>query len=187
MKVGLITHPDCELHDTGRGHPERAARLRAVWRGALAGAGSSARVIEAEPIEQHLLYLVHTPSFVHRARAACSSDVAYLDSPDNTISQDSFRAALAAAGTARSACTMVMEGRLRRAFCAVRPPGHHAMPGRAMGFCMFNNVAIAAQWLISGFGLSRILIIDLDGHHGNGTQTIFYEDPRVLYLSLIHI
>jgi len=183
MKVGLFTHPDCALHDTGRGHPERVARLRAVWRGALAGLGGRACTRYGKPVEPHMLYLVHTPSFVHRARAACADGVAYLDSPDNTISRDSFRAALAAAGTVLSACEAVTDGSFKRAFCVVRPPGHHAMPGGAMGFCMFNNVAVAARWLTSACGLDRVLIVDLDSHHGNGTQHIFYEDPGVLYYS----
>lgn len=184
MKVALYTHPDCALHDTGRGHPERAARLRAVWRGALSGLGACCSPEEGAPLEPSMLYLVHTPSFVHRARLACAGGIPYLDSLDNPICPDSFRAALAAAGTVLSACAAVAGGRYRRAFCAVRPPGHHALPGRAMGFCMFNNVAIAARWLLSARGLERVLVVDLDSHHGNGTQQIFYEDPRVLYYSI---
>ena len=107
-----------------------------------------------------------------------------MDSPDTPISEDSYDAALAAAGGVLAAVDAVMEGRIRNAFCAVRPPGHHSLPNQAMGFCLFNNVAIAARYLQKKHGVAKVLIVDWDVHHGNGTQEVFYDDPTVLYFSV---
>ena len=129
------------------------------------------------------LHTIHTPAYVKRVRTSCEAGEDYLDSLDVPISSKSYDAALVAAGGVLGAVDAVMRGDISNAFCAVRLPGHHAMPDRAMGFCLFNNVAIGAKYVQQKHGLSKVLIVDWDVHHGNGTQAAFYEDPTVLYFS----
>lgn len=135
-------------------------------------------------MDRKWLETVHTPRHVERlAQVSPEHGHVYLDG-DTPMSPNSYRAALQAVGGTLAAIDAVMEGRVANAFCAVRPPGHHAEPNRAMGFCLFNNVAVGARYVQQRYGLARVLILDWDVHHGNGTQAAFYDDPTVLYVSL---
>ena len=127
--------------------------------------------------------LVHTPRYIEHVRSVAERGGGQLDL-DTAVSRSSFRAALRAAGALTESVDRVLEGDLLRSFCLVRPPGHHALPGRGMGFCLFNNVAIGARHALSRRGVDRVMIVDWDAHHGNGTQEVFYEDPSVLYVSI---
>ncbi len=127
--------------------------------------------------------LVHTTSYIDLVKRVAESGGGHLDM-DTALSRSSYDAALRAAGALLESVDRILSGDIGRAFCLVRPPGHHALPSRGMGFCLFNNVAIAAKYAVSKKGLERVMIIDWDAHHGNGTQDIFYEDPSVLYVSL---
>jgi acetoin utilization deacetylase AcuC-like enzyme len=181
MSVLLFTHDACLDHDTGPGHPERPARLRAV-RDALEAprfAGLDTREAPAASLNQ--IARVHPRNYAERLLGAVpKAGYAALD-PDTVMSPGSGEAALRAAGAACAAVDAVMTGAAERAFCAVRPPGHHAEPRRAMGFCLFNNVAIAAAHARACYGLERLAIADFDVHHGNGTQAAFAADAGVLY------
>ena len=181
-RVGLVYHPRYLDHDTGE-HPERAQRLIAILaRLKQDGLWDKLVAIEPEAAREEDLLRVHTQEHVDAIKEACRRGEEFLD-VDTVISPESFDVALLAAGGAKLACQKVIEGEVDRAFCLVRPPGHHATASRAMGFCLFNNLAIAARFLQQQYNLSRILIVDWDLHHGNGTQDIFYDDPSVFYLS----
>jgi acetoin utilization deacetylase AcuC-like enzyme len=130
------------------------------------------------------LTTVHTPQYVQRVRKGCQKGEKYLDSMDTHISPKSYDVAVTAVGGVLLAIDGTMEGKFRNAFCAIRPPGHHAIKDRAMGFCLFNNVAIGTRYIQQKYGLSKVLIVDWDVHHGNGTQDLFYDDPTVLYFSI---
>jgi acetoin utilization deacetylase AcuC-like enzyme len=182
---GLVTHPDYTTHDTGPGHPEKPDRLRAV----VAHLAETGIMKDAFPIaprraERQWLETVHAASYVERVRESCERGDRIIDSMDTVISPRSFEVSLLAAGGMLAAVDAVMEGRVADAFCAVRPPGHHALKDVAMGFCLFNNVAIAARYAQQRHGLKRVLIIDWDVHHGNGTQDLFYDDPSVFFFSI---
>ncbi|TAJ22995.1 MAG: histone deacetylase [Nitrospirae bacterium] len=183
-RTGFVYHPDFLKHDMGGGHPESPDRLRAIL-SHLAANGVLARLTSIEPLNtsDEWITLVHTPSYLAnlKARAPVSGHVA-LDS-DTSLSPGSLPAAYLAAGGALAALDAIMAGLVQNAFCAVRPPGHHAERDRAMGFCLFNNVAIAARYGQRRHGLHRVLIVDWDVHHGNGTQHAFYDDPSVLFFS----
>jgi acetoin utilization deacetylase AcuC-like enzyme len=170
-------------HDTGS-HPERAARVRDTYEH-LESTGLLDRVIRLEPrpaTEEEIL-LVHTREYYDYLRSLPRDATVNLD-PDTLFGPGSLDAALYAAGAVTSAVDAVREARCNRAFCLVRPPGHHARPGRAMGFCILNNIAIGAAYAVRTCGLGRAAIIDFDVHHGNGTQEMFYEDESVLYTSI---
>lgn len=183
MVTGLFSHSACLAHDTGDGHPECADRLRAIL-GRLEGEEflyldrRDAPLATAEQIT-----LAHPGAFVPRLLAAIPEQgLAYIDG-DTVVSPGSGEAALRAAGAVCAAIDAVMAGELRNAFCAVRPPGHHAEPGQAMGFCLFNNVAVGAWHARVRWGLRRIAVIDFDVHHGNGTQAAFEADADFFYAS----
>jgi acetoin utilization deacetylase AcuC-like enzyme len=181
--ISFISHPYYLKHETGRRHPEDPARLMAILRH-LETTGMLAQLVQAEPREPSLdwLALAHTPEYISTVEAACTGGVKALD-PDTSISPDSYRAALRAVGGALWAIDQVVEGHTVNAFVALRPPGHHAERERAMGFCLFNNIAIAARYAQKRYGLKRVLIVDWDVHHGNGTQHTFEDDPSVLFFS----
>ncbi len=184
MATALFTHPDCSLHEMGAGHPESPERLKAIL-AALEASGLAAKlaVREAPLARREHLERVHDTEHVDLVfGAAPQRGYAYLD-PDTSMNPKSLSAALHAAGAVVSATDMVMTGEARNAFCAVRPPGHHATPDRAMGFCIFNNVAIGAMHAIEAHGLERVAVLDFDVHHGNGTEAAFHEDPRVMLCS----
>lgn len=169
-------------HETGR-HPERPARLVAV-RSRLERAGLVARCKPGTivPLTPEEVARTHEPGVIDIARRLCEAGGGVLES-DTICSPASYQVALAAAGAGASAVDAVLEDQDRTALCLVRPPGHHATPTHSMGFCLFNNVALAARRALSR-GLSRVLVVDWDVHHGNGTQDVFYDDPRVTFLSV---
>ena len=182
--VAFVYHPACLAHSNGPGHPERAERLTAI-RDHLEAGGLLSRllVVEPSPCPVDRLARVHRPEYVEAIRQACDQAPVGLD-PDTAVSRGSWDAALLAAGGALAACDAVLSGRASAAFVATRPPGHHAESGRAMGFCLFNNVAVAARYLRDEHDLDRVAIVDWDVHHGNGTQHVFEEDDSVFYFSV---
>ncbi|MBU1853415.1 MAG: histone deacetylase, partial [Candidatus Omnitrophica bacterium] len=168
MKTALIYHPIYLKHDTGPHHPERASRLQSILR-KLQKTGLIDRVKVMEPYKASLedIILVHSKDYVLSIKDICNDNShANLDS-DTVVSRDSFQAALFAAGAVIKGIDAVFNGEIDNAFCMVRPPGHHARPSQAMGFCIFNNIAIGARYVQKKYGKNRILIIDWDVHHGN--------------------
>jgi acetoin utilization deacetylase AcuC-like enzyme len=185
MRVGWAYDPFCLRHDTGPSHPERPERLEVLAR-ALAEAGlpGQMQALRVEPASVAALESVHEPAYVALVQLACEQGMNFLGASDTHICGESFEVARAAVGSVLAACDAVMAGRVDRAFCAVRPPGHHAEPDRAGGYCLFNNVAIGAEYLLKRHQLPRVAIVDWDVHHGNGTQRIFESRSDVLYISL---
>jgi acetoin utilization deacetylase AcuC-like enzyme len=183
MPTGLVTHDDYLLHDNGPLHPERPQRLRAVW-SALAQTGLLPRLTSLQPrsARPEEVARVHDPRYIQRVAALAADGGGPLD-PDTTVSPESYRIALLSAGGVLTALEAVLDGQVDNAFALTRPPGHHACHARGMGFCLFNNIAIAARAALAA-GLSRVFILDWDVHHGNGTQEAFYRDPDVFFCSL---
>lgn len=189
--TAFILHPDCGRHDTGWRHPEHQGRLPAVVDAVYKHTPALLDLVlqrEGEPAGDADLRRAHAAEHVESVRAAClrsaeTGELIRLD-PDTVVSPASWDAATAAAGCALDAVRLVVGGVAASAFAACRPPGHHATSTRAMGFCLFNNAAVAARWARAEGGVGRVLIVDWDVHHGNGTQQIFYRDPDVYYLSL---
>ncbi|NQW10258.1 MAG: histone deacetylase family protein [Alphaproteobacteria bacterium] len=181
MTTLLYTHGDCFGHDPGRMHPEHPARLKAVMQALQAPEFAELEWREAPLATIEQIALVHPESYVRAILAAePKSGIAAIDG-DTFLSPGSGSAALRAAGAAIAAVDAVLAGEARNAFCATRPPGHHAEPSTAMGFCFFNNVAIAARHAQAAHGLSRVAVVDFDVHHGNGTQAAFAADGSLFY------
>jgi len=185
MTTAFITHADCLKHDMGAHHPECPARLSAIEDQLIAsGIGQFLPRYEAPEATAEQLERVHPADYVRAIReAAPQSGTVHLD-PDTAMNPFTLRAALRAAGAAVMATDLVLNGEVKSAFASVRPPGHHATRNRAMGFCIFNNVAVAARHAIHAHGLERVAVIDFDVHHGNGTEDIFEDDERVLMASI---
>jgi acetoin utilization deacetylase AcuC-like enzyme len=179
--VEVIADPCYAAHEAPAGHPERPERLRAVA-AALDGFGSALVHRAPRPATPEELYAVHDRAYVELVRRAAAAGAGQLD-PDTYVSRASFDVALLAAGACADLALRVARGNARAGFAAVRPPGHHAEGDRAMGFCLFNNAAIAARAVQREAGVERVLILDWDVHHGNGTQHTFETDPSVLYVS----
>jgi acetoin utilization deacetylase AcuC-like enzyme len=182
--TGLVYDPVFLQHDAGWGHPERRQRLEAIV-GRLEQSGLRDDLVAIDSPEVDLTWLqqVHDPQYPELVEKVCAMGSSMLPTGDTNICADSYGISRQAAGGVLAACDAIMAGDVRNAFCAVRPPGHHATVGGGMGFCVFNNVAVAARYLQRHHGLERIAILDWDVHHGNGTQDIFYEDPTVLFAS----
>ncbi|MCL7715111.1 histone deacetylase family protein [Stenotrophomonas mori] len=178
----VFTHPACLDHDPGPGHPESPERLQTVLAALRDAFPDGLAWREAPTAKLGELARVHTRELIDSVLQAQTAPLRQID-PDTFTSPGSASAALHAAGAGVAAVDAVMQGPRRRAFCAVRPPGHHATAEAAMGFCLFNNVAVAAAYARDCHGLERIAIVDFDVHHGNGTQAIFENDPRVAYCS----
>ena len=184
MTTVLMADPIFREHLAGRAHPERPERYDAVIEGlARAGLLQRMRRAEARTATDDELLLCHTAEYLKTARRDVESGRPYLSTGDTDITPNSWEVAARAAGGVLNAVDAVLTGTARNAFCAVRPPGHHASASRGMGFCLFNNVAIAARHAQSRHGVGRVLIVDWDVHHGNGTQDIFYREPSVFFFS----
>jgi len=174
-------------HKTGPRHPEVPSRLRVILRelnksGILENENCS--IVEPETVKRKNLELVHDSDYVQQIRQFCICGGGLLDVMDTIVSSESYNVALLAAGGTVKATDLVMNGEYKNAFALVRPPGHHAGPDYPMGFCIFNNVAVAASHLLENYNLNRVAILDIDAHHGNGTQDIFYRNSKVLYVSI---
>lgn len=184
MSTGLVYDDGFLLHNTGAGHPERPARLRAIM-ARLRGSDLWPRLtpIAARPATLEQIRLCHSDDYVTRLRAACAAGKPMIDTVDCPICPATYDTALLAAGGVLAAADAILAGQVTRAFCAVRPPGHHAEQQHAMGFCFFANVAIAAVYALSR-GLDRVAVVDFDVHHGNGTQHLLEARGDVLFISL---
>jgi len=182
MKAGLVYDPIYLEHDTGD-HVENSQRLVAAM-SYLNETGIKEKLtcLPPRPASLEELEMIHTPEYISYVKSKAEKGGGWLD-PDTVMSPKSYEAALYAVGGLLVAVEEVMKGKVDNAFALVRPPGHHAIHDRAMGFCIFNNVAVAAKFALSKFSLNRVLIADFDVHHGNGTQDAFYADPKVLYCS----
>ena len=174
-------------HKTGVYHPESPARLRVILR-ELNKSGifnnESCKIVNPEPIKINELEKIHSRNYIQYIKKFCQKGGGFLDRYDTEVSLESYDVALLAAGGTWNAVNTVMNGMYKNSIAFIRPPGHHAGSDYAMGFCVFNNVAVAASQLIEKFNLNRVLILDIDAHHGNGTQEIFYKNNKVLYISL---
>src|SRR5262245_51254516 len=181
MPTLLLTHPACLEHDTGHGHPERSDRLRAIAIALDAPAFKALKREEAPLASLVDIERLHPRSYIELVKSEIPQrDYNWLD-PDTVVSPKSWEVALRAAGAAIEATDQVMTEKVDNAFCAVRPPGHHAEPSRAMGFCLFNNVAIGALHARAKYGAERVAVVDFDVHHGNGTQAAFWNDKDLFY------
>jgi acetoin utilization deacetylase AcuC-like enzyme len=193
-KTGYFTHPDCRRHDMGRGHPECPQRLDAIEDRMLASRLldvvdrreaplASTDVLELAHDPMHVAAILGLAEELRQQEDAGGGELLPID-PDTAMNRHTWNAVLRAAGAAIAATDAVMAGELENAFCATRPPGHHATRRRAMGFCVFNNVAIAARYALERHGLQRVAVVDFDVHHGNGTEDILSDDPRVLMVGI---
>jgi len=184
LHTAYITHPDCLKHDMGAHHPESPARLTAIEDQLIAsGLLQFLQHHDAPLATFEQLARVHAPHYIETIHSASpTKGLVYLD-PDTAMNPFTLNAALRAAGAVVLATELVLESKVENAFCAIRPPGHHAESARAMGFCLFNNVAVGVAHAIEHYGLKRVAIADFDVHHGNGTEEIFRDDPRVMLCS----
>ena len=184
MSTALLTHPVFLQHDMGSHHPERPARLEAIHQVlAVRGLLSQVRPYEAPRIERAALLRVHRPEYLDQLAAVAPREgYAFID-PDTAMNVHTLEAAERAAGAAILATDLVLHRKVDNAFCCVRPPGHHAEAAAAMGFCFYNNIACAAAHALAVHDVKRVAILDFDVHHGNGTEDIFRDDPRVLFCS----
>jgi len=184
-KTGFLYGEVYLRHKTGPGHPEHPGRLTAIVE-RLKKTGLSDRLVPLDPASaaERWLTTCHTPEYVARVAGGCRDGIRHIDTPDCPVCPDSYDAAVQAVGGVLAAVDAVMQGKVRNAFCAVRPPGHHALKAKAMGFCLLNNVAIAARYIQQKHRLAKVLVVDWDVHHGNGTQAMTYADPTVLYFGI---
>ena len=186
-ETAVVYTPKFLNHNPGPHHPESPKRLQAIMKDLNRSdlfKTEKCSLIEPKRANTDDLKLVHASDYIQLVKGCCESGGGLLDLGDTTVSPRSFETALFAVGGALTAVNLVMAGEVKSAFALVRPPGHHAGPYYAMGFCLFNNVAVAAAHLIKRHGADRVLILDIDAHHGNGTQEIFYDTDEVLYISL---
>lgn len=184
-ETAFVYDPIYLQHQTPKGFPESPQRLLSI-----------VKKLEKEKLIGYLLNLSYSPNtlewittvhkreYIERVKTICQQNVGYVDSPDVPVSGKSYDTAVAAVGGVLAAVDAVMKGKVRNAFCALRPPGHHALKDKAMGFCVFNNVAVAARYIQKKYKLAKVLIVDWDVHHGNGTQAAFYDDSTVFYFSV---
>ena len=180
IATAFLSDPMVKEHDPGPRHPEQAARFDAAMRG-LADAKLTTAATRAATVDE--LALCHTRDYIQVAKRDVEMGLQGLSTGDTEVCIRSYDVALRAAGVCLNAVDLVMKGEAANAFCVVRPPGHHATPNRGMGFCLFNNIAVAARYAQKKYGVERVVIADWDVHHGNGTQDIFYADPSVFFFS----
>ena len=184
MTVGIISHYLCASHEMGKLHPESPARLSAIKDQLIrSGLDFAIRQYEANSIEPELLSLVHDPEYINYVYDNAPAEGMFRLDPDTLMNPHTLKAVLLAAGAVVQAVDLVMSKELTAAFCAVRPPGHHAEKNKAMGFCIFNNIAVAAAYAREHYHLKKVAILDFDVHHGNGTENIFADQPDVLFCS----
>ena len=184
MKTGFLQDSRFTHHDTGPGHPECSERISHTMNYLEQQSWFNSLIqIDAKVADFEKLLSVHDAEYIKRAEEVCRSGNAYLDSMDVSVCVESFDIALLAAGSALQMAYEIINGNIDNGFALLRPPGHHAENGMALGFCLFNNVAILTRYLQTQHGLNKIAIVDWDVHHGNGTQHLFEEDPSVLYIS----
>jgi acetoin utilization deacetylase AcuC-like enzyme len=183
--TGLVYDEQYLRHRAGEWHPERPARLEAIMQ-RLHDTGLLEELILIRPYQAPVPWIerLHDPDYIKRFQTACQKGYTIFGVPDCGICTESYDIALLAVGGVFAAIENVMSGMVQNAFCAVRPPGHHAERSKAMGFCFFNNIALGAQYLLENYGLERVAIVDWDVHHGNGTQHLFETDPRVFFFSV---
>ncbi len=184
MTTGFIYDDRYLSHDTGQGHPERADRLRSAI-GKLRGESWYDSLVQHSPRvpERNWIESIHQGAYINHAETEIKSGAPFLDSADVTVSEQSYDVALLATGAALELCDAVANNAVNNGFALIRPPGHHAEAAQALGFCVFNNIAIAARYLQRHHGLDKVAIVDWDVHHGNGTQHSFEDDPSVLFIS----
>lgn len=184
LSTGFVYHTDYLKHDVGQYHPENKGRLLSLVEH-LESKGLLSKMKRIEPYVPSVewLEMVHSPAYIKMVDKICKNGGAMLD-PDTSVGPGSYHIALLAVGGVMAAVDAVMGKKVKNAFCALRPPGHHAEKDKAMGFCIFNNVAVASRYAQKKFGIKKVLIVDWDVHHGNGTQNIFWTDPSVLYFSI---
>ena len=185
MSTAFISHPDCHDHDTGEGHPENAQRLSVIEDRLLASRISDfTRYLDAPEVTKEQLLRAHTAEYLEMIDAVMPREgYARLD-PDTVISPKTLQAAKRAAGSVILAVDQVMSGQIRNAFCCVRPPGHHAESDRALGFCIYGNIAVGVKHALEAHGLKKVAVVDFDVHQANGTEDILIGDDRVLYCSI---
>ncbi|HET9124096.1 MAG TPA: histone deacetylase [Solirubrobacteraceae bacterium] len=178
----LLSHPSSFEHDTGE-HPEQPARMTVIERALVAADWCGYERVESPPCATEALRAVHPGRYVDMVRELAESGGGHIDA-DTVASQGSWDAARHAAGGAVELVRRLLDGEATTGFSVHRPPGHHAEPDRPMGFCLFNNIAVAARWALDARGLDRVMVVDYDVHHGNGTNAVFHSDPRVLFVSI---
>lgn len=184
MSIAVISHPDCVKHAMGEQHPEQPLRVVVVQEALQAFPFTQAPVYyQAQPVTEKQLLRVHPKHYVSWLQANVPAEGLFEIDEDTRMNPDSLQAAYLSAGSLPQAVDLVMQGKHQAVFCCVRPPGHHAEKDRAMGFCFFNNIALGVMHAIEEYGLSRVVIVDFDVHHGNGTQDIFQDDDRVMLFS----
>src|SRR4051812_14470888 len=185
MPLAYISHADVGFHDTGWGHPEHVGRLRAIPRALRDDPElfDALLHVEARHATENELALAHDPKYIARVHDVVAAGGGQLD-PDTIASPGSWNAARAATGAVLDGVDMALDGRATRSFCGVRPPGHHALRDAAMGFCLFGSVAVAAHYARKRHGLERVLIVDWDVHHGNGTQALVEDDATIRFISM---
>lgn len=183
--VGILYHDDYLIHNTGIGHPERPGRVTVITE-ALKKSNFADKLIWDTPrlaLEEEIAY-VHGKSYIEHVKSASEAGQQYLDSPDTLVSKGSFTAALRAAGAVMTGIDNILGGKYNAAFCPVRPPGHHSRYSMGMGFCIFNNIAIGARYLKYKHNIHKILLVDFDVHHGNGTEEMLSGDNDILFFSI---
>ncbi|MGB3741128.1 MAG: histone deacetylase family protein [Castellaniella sp.] len=184
METLYITHPVCRLHEMGAWHPESPLRLDAISDQLLAsGLMSFLTPVQAHAATPEDILRVHTPDYLAYLRQHAPAHGYFPVDPDTIMNPDTLQAAWMAAGAGLTALDEILAGHGQTAFCAIRPPGHHARPGQALGFCFFNNIAVTARYALKHYGLERIAIVDFDVHHGNGTEEAFVHEDRVIMCS----
>ena len=184
MSIALISSPACSLHEMGDGHPEQPARIQVIENALLhSELAADLKCYEATAASQEALARVHDLAYLEQIFSLSPAQGLLQLEPDTAMNPFTLKAALAGAGAAILGVDLVMAGEVEQAFCNIRPPGHHAERSRAMGFCFFNNVAVAAAHLLDRYHLQRVVIVDFDVHHGNGTENIFKQDERILFCS----
>lgn len=184
LPTGVVYDDVFKAHDTGPGHPESIKRYEAIMGKLLkADFADSLLHLKPQPVDEENVERCHEKKYIAIARDDITSGKSALSTGDTTVCRESLKAAQHAAGGACVAVDAVMDGKAKNVFCVMRPPGHHATPNRGMGFCVFNNAAVAARYAQQKHGIEKVLIVDWDVHHGNGTQDIFYEDGSVFFFS----